>query len=123
MKQAGRLWYKHLRDFLLDHNFTNDITLPCIFVYKQGPDFVILAVYVDDINLMGTSGACHYAESHLFDMKLLGYTSLCLGLQIFHLRDGSMFLHQTAYTRRILTHFQMQDANSLAAPMMEKSCT
>ena len=110
LKQAGRLWYKHLCNFLQDHKFTNDVTLPCIFVYKQGPDFVILAIYVDDINLMGTPAACHYVITHMqsrFDMKLLGRTSLYLGLQISHLSDGSMFFHQTAYTRRILKHFQM----------------
>ena len=44
LKQAGRLWYQHLRDFLLDQNFTNDTTLPCVFTYKNGADFVILAV-------------------------------------------------------------------------------
>ena len=113
LKQAGRLWYKHLRKFLLDHKFTNDATLPYIFVYKQRLDFVILAVYVDDINLMGTLSACHYAVTHLqsrFDMKLLSCTSLCLRLQISHLSDSSMFLHQTANIRRILKRFQMHDA-------------
>ena len=83
LKQAGRLWYQHLRDFLLDQNFTNDTTLPCVFTYKNGADFVILAVYVDDINLIGTRNACQYAVQRLescFDMKFLGKTSLCLGL-------------------------------------------
>ena len=61
LKQAGRLWYQYLRDFLLDQNFTNDAALPCVFVYKKGTDFVILAVYVDDINLIGTRIACQYA--------------------------------------------------------------
>ena len=58
LKQAGRLWYQHLRDFLLDQHFTNDSALPCDFIYKKGADFVILAVYVDDINLIGTRIAC-----------------------------------------------------------------
>ena len=83
LNEAGRLWYKHLYDFLLDHKFINDVTLHCIFVYKQGPNFVILAIYVDNINLMGTSAACHYAESHLqsrFDIKLLSRISLYLRL-------------------------------------------
>ena len=126
LKQAGRLWYKHLCDFLMDHNFSNVVTLPCIFVYRQGPDFVILAVYMDDINLIGTPATSKYPVTHLqsqFDMKLFGQTSLCLGLRISHLGDGSMFLHQTAYTRRILTRFQMQDVDSLAASMMGSSCT
>ena len=61
LKQVGRLWYQHLCDLLIDHQFSNDPTLSCIFVYKRNSDFVILAVYVDDINLVGTLDACHYA--------------------------------------------------------------
>ena len=56
-------------------------------------------------------------------MKLLGRTNLCLGLQISHLSDGSMFFHQTAYTWRILKRFQMHNANSLVAPIIERSRT
>ena len=126
LRQAGRLWYQHLRDFLLDQNLTNDTTLLCVFAHKTGADFVILAVYVDDINLIGTKSACQYAIQRLesrFDIKFLGKTSLCLGLQISHFLDGAMLLHQTAYTRRILKRFGMHHANSLAAPMIGKSRT
>ena len=97
-----------------------------MFAHKTGADFVILAIYVDDINLIGTKSACQYAIQRLesrFDIKFLGKTSLCLGLQISHSADGAMLLHQTAYTRRILKHFGMHHANSLAASMIGKSRT
>ena len=126
LKQASRLWYQHLRDFLLDQDFTNDATLPCVFAHKKGAEFVILAVYVDDINLIGTDSACKYTITRLesrFDIKLLGRTSLCLALQISHLPDGAVLLHQTAYTRRLLKRFGMHHANSLAAPMIGRSRT
>ena len=96
LKQVERLWYQHLRDFLLEQQFTNDPALPCIFVYKQGIEFVILAMYVDDINLISTPTACQYAVKRLqshFNMKFLGKTSLCLGLQLSHLNDGGTLLH------------------------------
>ena len=87
---------------------------------------MILAIYVDDINLLGTPTACHYAINDLqsrFDIELLGRSALCLGLYISHLSDGAMFLHQMAYTQRILKRFHMEHVNSLAIPMMERSCT
>ena len=56
-------------------------------------------------------------------MKFLGKTSLCLRLQISHLGDGAMLLHQTAYTRKVLKRFGMHNANSLAAPMIGRSRT
>ena len=97
-----------------------------MFVYKWNSDFVILVVYVDDINLVGTLDACRYATDHLklqFDIKLLGQTTICLGLQIAHLQEGSMFLHQTAYIWCILKRFRMEHSNALAAPLMGRSCT
>ena len=81
---------------------------------------------MDDINLISTKSAYQYAIQRLesrFDIKFLGKTSLCLGLQISHLPDGAMLLHQTAYTRRILKRFGMHHANSLATPMIGKSRT
>ena len=81
---------------------------------------------MDDINLIGTKSACQYAIQRLesrFNIKFLGKTSLCLGLQISHLPDGAMLLHQTAFTRRNLKRFGMHHANSLAAPMIGKSRT
>ena len=60
--------------------------------------FAIVAIYVDDINIVGTPSTCKKVVSLLtnrFKMKLLGKTSYCIELQIVHLLDGSIFLHQT----------------------------
>ena len=81
---------------------------------------------MDDINLIGTHIACQYVvktlQSH-FNMKFLGKTLLCLGLQILHLGDGAILVHQTVYTRKVLKHFGIHNANSLAASMIERSRT
>ena len=75
LKQAGRMWYKHLRDFLLHHQFQHDQTLFCFFTLKDKSGFVIIAVHVDDLNLVGTLDTCSRTMSLLttkFEMKLLG---------------------------------------------------
>ena len=43
LKQTGPLWYQHFSDLLIDHQFSNNSTLPCIFVYKWNSNFVVLA--------------------------------------------------------------------------------
>ena len=83
-------------------------------------------MYVDDINLISTPPAYQYAVKRLqshFNMKFLGKASLCLGLQISHLDNGAILLHQTAYTRKILKRFGMHKANFLVAPMIGRSYT
>ena len=126
LKQAGRMWYKHLRDFLLFHNFQHDQALPCLFTLQHTSGFVVIAVYVDDLNLVGTPATCQHAIALLtnqFEMKLLGRTSFCLDLQLTHIRGGGIFLHQTTYTQKLLKRFGMDKANPLSTPMIRCSKT
>ena len=124
LKQSGRIWYQRLRDFLLSHHFINDQLLPCLFIKRDKQEFVIIAVYVDDLNLVGTPSACNAATQLLtreFEMKLLGQTTFCIGLQVLHLKDGSIFLSQATYINRILKRFNMIDAHPLSTPMVGRS--
>ena len=54
LKQSGRAWYHHLKYFLISHGFQTHPALPCVFVLKDTTGFVILAVYIDDLNSIGT---------------------------------------------------------------------
>lgn len=124
LKQSGRMWYQRLRDYLIEHHFINDPLLPCVFIKRDKHGFVIIAVYVDDLNLVGTKSACIAATKlliHEFEMKLLGKTTFCIGLQVLHMKDGSIFLSQMAYINRILKRFNMIDAYPLSTPMVGRS--
>ena len=85
-----------------------------------------MAIYVDDLNIIHTSDLCKYAQNILtrkFDIKFLGPTSFCLGLQIHYVPNEGILLHQEAYVNKILKEFQMDKANPLAAPMIGRSKT
>ena len=104
LKQFGHMWYQRLRDYLIEHQFINDPLLPCVFIRQDKSGFVIIAIYVDDLNLVGTKAACIAATQLLtreFEMKLLRKTTFCIGLQVLHLKDGSVFLSQMTYISRI----------------------
>ena len=86
-------------------------------------EFFILVVYVDDINLIGTPIELQKAIDYLkkeFEMKDLGKTKLCLGLQIEHLTNG-IFVHQSAYTEKVLKRFYMDGAHPLSTLMVVQS--
>lgn len=126
LKQVGRMWYQRLQEFLLGHGFMNDPALPCVFISRKDAEFVVVAAYVDDLNLIGTENEIERTISLLqseFKMKLVGPTTLCLGLQVEHQKNGSLFLHQIAYTRKILKRFDMDKATPLSAPMIGRSKT
>ena len=74
------------------------------FYQKSKTGFVIIAVYVDDINLIGSPEEISKAANYLkkeFEMKELGKTRYCLGLQIEHLPIG-ILVHQIKYTNKVL---------------------
>ena len=58
-----------------------------------------MAVYVDDLNLVGTLEELTKTKNYLkneFEMKDLGKTKFCLGLQIEHFPNG-VLIHQSTY--------------------------
>lgn len=123
LKQSGRMWYNRLSDYLINKGYVNNIICPCIFIKKIISGFMIIAVYVDDLNIIGTENEIHEATVYLkeeFEMKDLGKTKYCLGLQIEHMHNG-IFVHQSNYTEKILKRFNMDKANPLSTPMVVRS--
>ena len=55
LKQVGRTWYHHLCNFLISKGFTHNPTIPCIFTLSNNVGFVIIAVHVDYLDIIGIS--------------------------------------------------------------------
>ena len=90
LKQSGCMWYNHLSEYLLREGYNNDPICPCVFIKKSKYDFVIIVVYVDDLNIIETHEEIPKIINYLkkeFKMKDLGKTKFYLGLQIEHLAD------------------------------------
>ena len=48
------MWYNRLLEYLLKEGYVNNPICPCIFIKKLKTEFEIIAMYVDDLNLVGT---------------------------------------------------------------------
>ena len=53
LKQPGRMWYKRLSDYLIGKGYKNNELCPCVFIKRSSSVFVIVVVYVDDMNIIG----------------------------------------------------------------------
>jgi hypothetical protein len=117
------MWYNRLSEYLLKEGFENNLICPCVFIKKSESGFAIVAMYVDDLNFVGTPEELTKTADYLkneFEMKDLGKTKFCLGLQIEHLPDG-ILIHQSTYTKKVLKHFHMDKAHPLSTPMVVRS--
>src|SRR6266540_3158333 len=98
------MWYNRLKEFLLQKGYANNDDFPCVFIKKSPNGFCIIPVYVDDLNIIENTQDIDEAHNHLkmeFEMKDLGQTKFCLGLQLEHLPTG-ILIHQSAYIQKIL---------------------
>src|SRR5438128_1349270 len=103
LKQSGRMWYNRLKEFLLQKGYSNNDDCPCVFIKKSTNGFCIISVYVDDLNIIGNTQDIDEARNHLkteFEMKDLGQTKFCLGLQLEYFFTG-ILIHQSTYIQKI----------------------
>jgi hypothetical protein len=123
LKQSGRMWYNRLSEFLSLKGYTNNDDCPCVFIKKSSTGFCIISVYVDDLNIIGSEKDINEARHHLkteFEMKDLGQTKFCLGIQLEYL-PSEIFIYQSAYIQKVLEKFNMDKAYPVKTPMVVRS--
>jgi hypothetical protein len=127
LKQSSRMWYNRLSEFLLMKGYTKNDECPHVFIEKSSNafciKFCIALVHVDDLNIIGNEEDINEARHHLkteFEMKDLGQSKFCLGLQLEHLPSG-IVVHQSAYTHKMLEKFNMDKSYPSKTPMVVRS--
>jgi uncharacterized protein related to proFAR isomerase len=117
------MWYNRLSEYLIKEGYKSNIISPCVFIKRSISSFIISTVYVDDLNIIGSPEEIKKTAKLLkieFEMKDLGVTKLCLGLQIEHLLND-IFVHQSNYIQKMLKRFNMDKAHPLSTPMVVRS--
>ena len=107
----------------MKEGYINNPICPCVFIKNSNFGFTILAIYVDDINLIGTLKELTKAAKYLqkqFEMKSLGQTKYCLRLQIKHCPIG-ILVYQKTYIEKVFKRFNMDEAHPLSTPMVIRS--
>ena len=101
----------------------NNSICPCVFIKKTENGLAIIAVYVDDLNLIGTPEELIKTTNYLnkeFEMKDLGKTSSCFGQQVEYCLNG-VLIHQSSYAEKVLKRFYMDKSHPLSSPMVVRS--
>ncbi|GJU93052.1 retrovirus-related pol polyprotein from transposon TNT 1-94, partial [Tanacetum coccineum] len=97
LKQSGRMWYNRLSDYLVSKGYKSNLICPCVFIKKTTSGFVIIVVYVDELNIIGTNKEINEVVVHLkeeFEMKDLEYEDV-LGPAVSHLSAIGALMYLT----------------------------
>lgn len=119
LKQSGRTWYIHFKTEMVRMGFQNSEIAPCLFIKHRTTEIIIVAIYVDDLNLFGSKEMINETIimlKRVFEMRDMGRTTYCLGLQFEHL-PGGILLHQSTYIKKILKQFNMHNEKAVRSPM------
>ncbi|SGZ35017.1 BQ5605_C068g12845 [Microbotryum silenes-dioicae] len=110
LKQAGRIWNRHIDASLRDLGYTATGTDHCVYSRlddRQHPHYI--ALYVDDLLMISPDLAeIERVISGLeqrYGVKRLGPAEYILGIQIRRLDDGSIALSQERYIMDVLARF------------------
>ena len=123
LKQSDRMRYNHLSQYLLKEGYVTNSICPCVFIKKTENGFAIIAVYVDNLNLIGTLEELIKTTNYVrkkFEMKDIWKTRYCLGLQIEYCLNG-VLIHQSSYTEKVLKCFYMDKSHPLSPLMVVRS--
>lgn len=120
LKQAPRAWNDKLNQVLKDLQFKRCSKEPSVYRKQVNQDTLLVAVYVDDLFVSGTTVkiieefkkemACK------FEMSDLGLLTYYLGIEVYQHKDG-ITLCQKRYALRILEEAGMTMCNPVLVPM------
>lgn len=118
LKQAPRCWNSKFKEFLQNFGLNQSDADPCLFVEENRNVIVIL--YVDDGIVVAKDAIWleHFLNALQSEFKVvIGSVEYYLGMQVERLHDGSIFIHQETYARKVLERFNMVNANPVSTPL------
>ena len=122
LKPAARFWNNDLSATLIGLGLKQSEFEPCLFVKMDKSNdkpIGMVAVYVDDLIVSGSSGEVERIRKALtatYPMKDLGFPSTWTGVQVHVGVDGALHMHQGGYVEQILQKFGFQESSPEASP-------
>ena len=120
LRQAPRAWNIKLDRVLKEMEFTKCTKEPAVYQKKQKGELLIIAIYVDDLFVTGTSlnviKQFKDDMSRRFEMSDLGKLTYYLGIEVTQGADG-IRIKQRGYMQGILVKTKMESCNYTHVPM------
>lgn len=121
LKQSPRQWNIYIDTVLKQLGFRRLKSGFGIYVKGEGEDAVYIALYVDDLFLVGRKlSNIEVVKRGLheeFKMKDLGEAKFLLGIEIRRQENGDVFLVQERYARDVISRFNMEGCKSVSTPL------
>lgn len=122
LKQSGREWYKKFDKFITENGGRRTSADPCVYVFDEDDDRVIVIIYVDDLLIASKKiEKLEHIKSKLksrLKMVDLGRAHDILGINIE--RNGEtriIKLSQKKYVEKLIAEFNVENAKIAPTPL------
>lgn len=120
LRQAPRAWNNKLNQILMELEFSKCTKEPSVYRKTIKGELLVVAVYVDDLFVTGTSkkliNEFKKNMASKFDMSDLGRLTYYLGIEVVQ-DDRGITLNQNQYAKKILENAGMEKCNLTQTPM------
>jgi hypothetical protein len=122
LKKSPRMWYQNFNTYILSFGFVRSKVVHCIYSKEEGDNFIYVALYVDDMLLIGNSmNTIKEVKKQLsskFDTKYISATNFIMGMEIKRDRaTRNLWLNHKKYIETILKSFNMQYCKPMKVPI------
>ncbi|CAM9693554.1 unnamed protein product [Heterosigma akashiwo] len=122
LRQSPRVWYMELHDHLLSLGFQRSGHESCLYIRREGGSELMVAVYVDDLVVSGSSPALvsgfKQSLASKYDLTDQGELTQILSIKVVRdKRDKCFYLSQTSFIKDALTKFGLDYLPAYATPM------
>jgi len=119
LKQAGNVWNKAWNKAMEELGYEKLKSDYCCFVRREGEDFSILLVWVDDlINFSNDTDRVEQELKTKFKINVIGEPLILLGMKInCDEEKKTISLSQTHYIDSLLKHFGLANTNMVSTLM------
>ena len=123
LRQAAHEFRGHLDKTLTQIGFVATRADPCVYVYREGKEFVIACIHVDDIGLAGTShrilGVVKEQLAKVYELSITPDMSYYLGMNIIRDRPArTITINQTGYIDTLIDEYSIHTRNKTLTPMV-----
>ncbi|MDU5411039.1 MAG: reverse transcriptase domain-containing protein [Staphylococcus haemolyticus] len=119
LKQAPLVWNQTINKTLRSLGFTRSVEEPCIYYNFENNESLFIALYVDDMLLIGTNlKKITRLKIHLgqaFQMKDLGVAGKFLGMNL-NVSSTGIVVNMEEYINNLLLEYGMADCNPVKTP-------
>ncbi|KAG7578674.1 Integrase catalytic core [Arabidopsis thaliana x Arabidopsis arenosa] len=120
LRQAPRAWNNKLNTILGELSFVKCSKEPSLYRKQVNCDLLLVAVYVDDLLVTGSSLSLildfKKGMASKFEMSDLGLLTYYLGIEVIQ-HKGGIVLKQSRYAEKILGECNMKECNAVHTPM------